>query len=98
MGHVYSIQELKNLLKSVFDKYRVKSAILFGSVAKNSATDKSDVDILVNSGLKGISFYGLLEDIVEKLKTRVDLIDTSQIEPKSKIEQEIKNTGILIYG
>ena len=37
-------------------------------------------------------------DIVEKLKTRVDLIDTSQIEPKSKIEQEIKNTGILIYG
>ena len=56
------------------------------------------MDILVNSGLKGISFYGLLEDIVEKLKTRVDLIDTSQIEPKSKIEQEIKNTGILIYG
>ncbi len=95
---MYKAQEIKELLSPIMKKYNVKSAILFGSVAKNSATDKSDVDILVNSGLKGISFYGLLEDIVEKLKTRVDLIDTSQIEPKSKIEQEIKNTGILIYG
>lgn len=95
---MYKVQEIKELLSPIMKKYNVKSAILFGSVAKNSATDKSDVDILVNSGLKGISFYGLLEDIVEKLKTRVDLIDTSQIEPKSKIEQEIKNTGILIYG
>lgn len=95
---MYKAQEIKELLSPIMKKYNVKSAILFGSVAKNSATDKSDVDILVNSGLKGISFYGLLEDIVEKLKTKVDLIDTSQIEPKSKIEQEIKNTGILIYG
>lgn len=95
---MYKAQEIKELLSPIMKKYNVKSAILFGSVAKNSATDKSDVDILVNSGLKGISFYGLLEDIVEILKTRVDLIDTSQIEPKSKIEQEIKNTGILIYG
>lgn len=98
MGHVYSIQELKNLLKSVFDKYRVKSAILFGSVAKNTATDKSDVDILVNSGLKGMAFFGLFEDVVELLNKKVDLIDTSQIEPGSKIEEEIKNTGVLIYG
>lgn len=95
---MYKVQEIKKILFPVLKKYNVKSAILFGSVAKNHATDKSDVDILVNSGLKGIAFYGLLEDVVEKLNTRVDLIDTSQIEPMSRIDQEIKNTGILIYG
>ena len=95
---MYKVEDLKEILEPVLKQYNVKSAVLFGSVAKNTATNKSDVDILVNSGLKGIAFYGLLEDIVTKLKTKVDLIDTSQIESGSKIDQEIKNTGILIYG
>ncbi|MBR1454870.1 MAG: nucleotidyltransferase domain-containing protein [Lachnospiraceae bacterium] len=95
---MYKVEDVKEILEPILKQHNVKSAVLFGSVAKNTATSKSDVDILVNSGLKGIAFYGLLEDIVTKLKTKVDLIDTSQIESGSKIDQEIKNTGILIYG
>ena len=95
---MYSVQDVKTLLKPVMKEYGIKSAILFGSIAKNTATEKSDVDILVNSGLKGIAFYGLFDAIVEKLKTKVDLIDLSQIEHGSRIEQEIKKTGVQIYG
>ena len=95
---MYSVQDIKELLNPIMKEYGIKSAILFGSVAKKTATEKSDVDILVNSGLKGIAFYGLLDAVVEKLKTKVDLIDLSQVEPGSLIEQEIKNTGVQIYG
>ena len=47
-----SIAELANRLSPVFSDYDIKKAVLFGSVAKGTATDKSDVDIMVDSGLK----------------------------------------------
>lgn len=92
------INELKNKLFPIFKNYDVKEAILFGSVAKGVATSKSDIDILVDSRLKGLSFFGLLYDIVNATGKEVDLIDVSQVEKGSQIEQEIKNTGVLIYG
>ena len=92
------IEELKNKLYTVFKRYNVKKAILFGSFAKNTKTSKSDIDILVDSGLKGLSFFGLLEDITNVVEKEVDLIDVSQIEKNSQIENEIKKTGVLIYG
>ena len=95
---MYSVQEVKSKLKPVFDSYNVKRAVLFGSVAKNEANEKSDVDILVDSGLHGIAFFGLLEDVVTVIGRKVDLIDNSQIETGSKIDDEIRDTGILIYG
>ena len=95
---MYNIQEVKSKLKPVFDSYNVKSAILFGSIAKNEAHEKSDVDILVDSGLHGIAFFGLLEDVVNVIGRKVDLIDKSQVEIGSKIDSEIKDTGVMIYG
>lgn len=92
------IEEIKNKLIPIFDNYNVKEAILFGSFAKNTATEKSDIDLLVDSRLKGISFFGLLEDITNAIGKEVDLIDVSQIEKGSQIEKEIKNTGVIIYG
>ena len=92
------IEELKNKLYPIFKSYNVKKAILFGSFAKNTKTSKSDIDILVDSGLKGLSFFGLLEDITNVVEREVDLIDVFQIEKNSQIENEIKKTGVLIYG
>ena len=38
--------ELKSRLVPVFDAYGVRRAVLFGSFAKGTATEKSDVDLL----------------------------------------------------
>ncbi|MCM1043970.1 MAG: hypothetical protein NC417_00525, partial [Candidatus Gastranaerophilales bacterium] len=62
------------------------------------AKEQSDVDILVDSGLKGLAFWGLLEDVVTSLGKNVDLIDVSQIIPNSQIDEEIKQSGMVIYG
>lgn len=93
-----NINDLKNKLFPIFKNYNVKQAILFGSVAKNKATEKSDIDILVDSKLRGLSFFGLLEDITSVTGKDIDLIDVSQIEKGSQIEKEIRDTGVLIYG
>ena len=95
---VYSISTIQALLQPVFNTYHIKKAILFGSYAKGVAKANSDVDILVDSGLKGLAFFGLLEDVVTALDKNVDMLDTSQVIPESLVDKEIAKSGVLIYG
>lgn len=82
----------------IFKKYNVKKAILFGSYAKGTAKLNSDIDIMVDSDLRGLAFYGLLEEVVNVVEKSVDLLDKSQITNASNIEKEINATGVVIYG
>lgn len=98
MNKVYTLPELQSMLSPVFAQHRVRSAILFGSYAKGAATERSDVDILVDSGLRRLAFYGLLESVVSALKMPVDLIDVTQVEKNSPVDQEIRKSGVPIFG
>ena len=97
MDSAYSIRQIKERLTPVFHRNSVRKAVLFGSYSKGIATPESDVDILVDSGLTGLSFFGLLEDVCQVLECPVDLIDTQDIIPDSLIEREIQRTGVVIY-
>ena len=91
------VQEIQRRLAPVFDAYGVQSAVLFGSVAKGTATEKSDVDLLVDSRLKGLRFVGLMEAVHAALKLPVDLLDVTHIRAGSPIDREIRSTGVTIY-
>ena len=97
MGKKYTVSQIRERLTPVFDRNNVRKAILFGSYVRGHATQNSDIDLMVDSGKKGLAFFGLLEDVCESVECEVDLIDASQIIPGSKVEQEIKKTGIIIY-
>lgn len=96
---IYTIEELKDMLKDILKSFSVKRAILFGSYAKNKATSKSDIDLVIDSEgkLLNIYFYGLLEDIVQKLQKNVDLFEISEIQKGSRIYNDIQNEGVIIY-
>lgn len=95
---VYSVVDIKKKLMPIFAKYKIKKAVLFGSYAKGVAQQNSDIDIMVESNLRGLAFYGLLEDVVNAVGKSVDLLDKSQIIGASKIQKEIDTTGVVIYG
>ncbi len=97
MDKVYTIPELKTILSPVFAEHGVKRAVLFGSYAKGVATPRSDVDLVVDSGLRGLAFFGLLESVATALDTPVDLIDVSQIERGSRIDKEVAQSGVKIF-
>ena len=97
MESKYTISQIRERLIPVFDRNNVRKAILFGSYVKGNATQNSDIDLLVDSGKRGLAFFGLLEDVCENVECEVDLIDISQIIPGSKMEKEIKETGVIIY-
>lgn len=94
---MYSVAEIKAKLAPVFAEHNVRNAVLFGSYAKNTADEKSDIDICVDSGLDGLPFFGLLEDVCTSVDCRVDLIDITDIDVNSRIYNEIRDTGVVIY-
>lgn len=95
--YIYSIDELRQILCPIFIRYDIRRAVLFGSYGKAAATETSDVDLLVDSRLRGLHFVGMIEDIREALDKDVDILDVSHICPQSRIDQEIHNTGVLLY-
>jgi len=55
-NEVYTIEQLKTMLIPVFRLHGVKRAVLFGSYGKGLAGSKSDIDLLVDSSLRGVAF------------------------------------------
>ena len=95
MSKIYTVPELQSVLSPIFRANGVRKATLFGSYAKGVATARRD--LLVDSGLRGLAFFGLLEQVTEALDTPVDLIDVSQVETGSEIAREIQKSGVALF-
>ena len=97
MPGVYTLSQLKELLLPVFGQYHIQKAVLFGSYGAGTASPKSDIDLLVDSGLRGLRFVGLLGDVQNAVGKDVDLFDVTHIVPGSLIDREIQQTGVVLY-
>lgn len=99
MDKIYTIEEIKEKTEKILKEYNVKKAILFGSYAKNIPTQKSDIDLVIDSEgqLLNINFYGLLEDLIECLNKKVDLFEISEIQKNDILLNSISKEGIVIY-
>jgi len=94
---IYTIDDIKAVLHPVFVKHSVKKAVLFGSYVKGLANNRSDIDLLLDSGLRGLRFIGLVEDVRSALDKEVDVFDQTHIIAGSKISSEIQKDGVVIY-
>ena len=97
MPDVYTIPQLREMLSPVFARHGIRSAVLFGSYGKGTADAKSDIDLLVDSGLRGLRFVALLDDVQSAVKKDVDLLDVRHIQAGSEIDREIQKTGVKFY-
>lgn len=96
---IYTIDEIKKILKEFLKDKPVYQVILFGSYAKQEATKESDVDLIIdtNSELKGFALLKLICQIEEKLKKNIDGFEKYEIIEDSAIDKEIKETGVVVY-
>lgn len=84
---IYSVDEIKTRVAPVAKKYQLRAVYLFGSYARNEATETSDVDILIDrtgSTIKGMfDMGGLYNDLRESVGKEIDLVTTHTLEQKS---------------
>jgi hypothetical protein len=82
----------------IFKDYSIDYCYLFGSYAKGTAKETSDVDLLISSTCTGFKFYELLEKLKEQLHKNIDLLDTNQLKNNPELLNEILMTGERFYG
>ena len=96
---IYTIEEIKEILLKVLNNMPVYSVILFGSYARNCATKNSELDLMIDTkeSLKGFKLFSLSTKIEEAFNKEVDAFEKSEIIENSKIDNEIKRTGVVVY-
>ena len=93
-----TVDDIRRKCSKVLEQYDVNFCYLFGSYAKGKETPASDVDLLISANIKGLKFYGLVEEIRTALHKKVDVLDMNQLKDNIELTEEIFKDGIKIYG
>ena len=93
-----TVEDIKTKVAPILKKHGVAKAAFFGSMARGEASEKSDVDILVeiaDENMSLLDFIRLKMEIEEAIGKKVDLVEYSTIKPliREKILKE--QVGIL---
>ncbi len=91
------VNEIQKIVVPIAHFYGVKRIYLFGSYAKGTADEESDVDLLVEKGkpMPLLKLSGMRQMVQEALSLSVDLVTTAGIE--DDFRKEIAGTEILLY-
>ena len=88
----YTLSEIKTIVSRLAKQYGAERIYLFGSYARGTANERSDVDLLVDTtgtGLKSLMTLGALyNDLEEALGKRIDLITVSSLQQRLQIPSE----------
>ena len=100
MSETYSIADIRGVLNAMPIDKRVKKLVLFGSHAKGTAQSLSDLDFFLDSDkqIKGFAYFDLKGRLEDAFQRDIDLIPDIDVIPGSRVEQEILNTGVMVYG
>ncbi|MDR0884279.1 MAG: nucleotidyltransferase domain-containing protein [Oscillospiraceae bacterium] len=105
---IYTIEQLKERIAPVANKYGLPAVYLFGSYARGEATDDSDIDLLVDktgANLHGLfAMGGLYNDLSEVVEKPIDMLTTSALEQECTKErtpwmvENLQRERVKIYG
>ncbi|MDR1872945.1 MAG: nucleotidyltransferase domain-containing protein [Deltaproteobacteria bacterium] len=104
---IYSLEQIKDLLVPIAIKYNLKGLWIFGSYARGEATDKSDIDIIIDYTESKIhtfiDFAAIGNDFEEVTNKSVDLISTNSLfsqkmqQDDPKFVNKVSKEMIVIY-
>ncbi len=83
---IYNLDTILTILRAhkaeLQEKYPISRLGVFGSYARGEATEKSDIDILVDiTGPMGLSFVAMAEEIEKLLGKKTDVVPHRSIKP-----------------
>lgn len=96
-NEIFTISDIKSLVKPIVQKYKVKELYLFGSYARGEANERSDLDFLVYGGedFKLTKIFSLAEELQETLEKDVDVFEINEINKDSDFYNTIMKEKLL---
>ena len=95
---VFTITDIKALVKPIAEKYNVDEIYLFGSYARDEADQNSDLDFLVFGGqnFKLTMIFSLAEELRAILNKKVDVFEINEINRDSEFYKTIMKERIRV--
>lgn len=94
----YSVEDLKQIIEPIAQKYKVSRVYLFGSFARGDNHADSDIDLRIDKGdLKGMfALCGFYTEVSEALQMKVDVLTTGSLE--EDFLEEIHKDEVTLYA
>nr|WP_300303736.1 nucleotidyltransferase domain-containing protein [uncultured Anaerostipes sp.] len=95
---VFTITDIKALVKPIAEKYNVDEIYLFGSYARDEADQNSDLDFLVFGGqnFKLTMIFSLAEELRAILNKKVDVFEINEINQDSEFYKTIMKERLRV--
>ena len=95
---IYTFVELRNIILPIIKKYKAENAILFGSHARNQASENSDIDLIVIGGhaFDPTNIFAIAEDLYEASGKNVDVYEINEIKTHTPLYNSIMKEGIRL--
>lgn len=96
--NVMTIDEIILIVKPLAEKYKIERIYLFGSYARNEASEDSDLDFLVYGGdqFRSVSIFSFAEEIRKQTQKNVDAFEIREINQDSDFYNKIIKERVLI--
>ena len=95
---ILALDDIVSIVQELLRKYHAESAILFGSYARQDATEQSDIDLLVIGGphFDLTDILALADDLHRATGKEVDVYEKSEVNPNSALYQKILHEGVRV--
>lgn len=95
---IYALDELIQIIKPILNKYNADSATLFGSYARNEASNTSDIDLLVRGGsnFDPTDIFSIADELNKASGKNVDVYEQREISKTSELMKSIDREGVII--
>ncbi|MGN1224915.1 MAG: nucleotidyltransferase domain-containing protein [Ruminococcus sp.] len=95
LGMSYNLEKrVENDIIKIAKKNNIKKVILFGSRARGTNSERSDIDLAVSGG-DSLNFYYDLEELAWTLLL-FDVVDLDE-KKSDELKAEIERDGIVLY-
>lgn len=95
---IYAQEDIVRIVLELLRKYHAERAILFGSYARQDATEESDIDLLVIGGphFDLTDILALADDLHRATGKEVDVYEKCEVSPDSALHENILQEGVMI--
>ena len=105
---VYTTEEIVERIRPVVEKYCLGRVSLYGDYATGAATEKSEINLLVEvvdeEKVRGLKFFGLYGELEDALRKSCDVIMEDQLETRNhnmwsqRFVDEIESERMIIIN